>query len=328
MPLFITGVHYICSVEIIKNLMNMAVNQTHKIIWLINTILDAGKISFEDINRKWKEDERMSGGVELLKRTFHKWQDVIFDTFGLIIENEHKGEYRYYIYNAEELEQNTIIRWMINTYSVANSLDDSKSIKDRIVLEDIPSGHKYLDAIISAMKTDRIVHITYYSYWRDDERNYTIAPYCVKLFRQRWYVVAELQGIDNLLIFSLDRIRQLRISERLTFTYPEDFSPEEYFRECYGVIVGDGIRAETVRMKVSAKQANYLRDLKMHKSQRETERNDDYSIFELKIRPSFDFQQEILWNGEDIEILEPNWLRNEIADKMKRICNLYKKKKL
>ena len=40
-------------------------------------------------------------------------------------------------------------------------------------------------------------------------------------------------------------------------------------------------------------------------------------------RPEYDFQQELLWNGEDMEVLEPLWLRKEIAGKIKRMWNKY-----
>jgi len=77
-------------------------------------------------------------------------------------------------------------------------------------------------------------------------------------------------------------------------------------------------------LKVSAGQANYIRDLKLHESQEEIERNEEFSIFKYCLRPSFDFTQEILWNGEDIEVIEPLWLRQEIAEKIKRMWNKYK----
>ena len=62
----------------------------------------------------------------------------------------------------------------------------------------------------------------------------------------------------------------------------------------------------------------------MHETQNEIERNEEYSIFTFKLRPEFDFQQELLWNGEDIEVLEPLWLRKEIAGKIERMWNKYK----
>ena len=79
------------------------------------------------------------------------------------------------------------------------------------------------------------------------------------------------------------------------------------------------------KIKLSTGQANNLRDLPLHESQHETEQTDDYSIFEYRFRPTFDFQQKILWNGEDIEVLEPLWLRKEIAGKIKRMWNKYNK---
>ena len=63
----------------------------------------------------------------------------------------------------------------------------------------------------------------------------------------------------------------------------------------------------------------------MHSSQKETERNDDYSIFTLEVRPTFDFQQEILKNSSDMEVLSPEWLRKEIAVKIENMSNNYKK---
>ena len=65
--------------------------------------------------------------------------------------------------------------------------------------------------------------------------------------------------------------------------------------------------------------------MRLRESKVEKKRNDQYSIFELRVKPTFDFQQEILWNGEDVEVIEPIWLRKEIAGKVKRMWNKYKK---
>lgn len=64
----------------------MALNQTNKLVWIVETIYRAHKISFEELNLRWMDNEDLSGGEEKLKRTFHKWN--IFDTFGLSIECE------------------------------------------------------------------------------------------------------------------------------------------------------------------------------------------------------------------------------------------------
>lgn len=302
----------------------MALNQTNKLVWLVETIYRARKISFEELNRRWMDNEDLSGGEEMLKRTFHKWKWNIFDTFGLMIECEKAAPYRYYIENVEDMRNGGIENWLLSTYSVSNALIESKSIKDRILLDYVPSGREYLEPILEAMKKNRFVHITYNNYWRDNLREHYIMPLCVKLFRQRWYVVGRNWPAGRDIVFCLDRIQDFRLSSH-TFEYPKEFSPHEFFEGCFGVIAGDDCDIQRVRLKLSKRQANYLRDLPLHESQQETEQTDDYSIFEYHLRPTFDFQQELLWNGEDVEVLEPLWLRNEIAGKIKRMWNKYNK---
>lgn len=66
------------------------------------------------------------------------------------------------------MRRGSIESWLLSTYSVSNSLAENKSIKDRILLEDVPSGREYLDPILEAMKKNRFIHIAYYNYWRED----------------------------------------------------------------------------------------------------------------------------------------------------------------
>lgn len=304
----------------------MALNQTNKLVWIIETIYKAGKITFEDLNRKWIDNVDLSGGEEMLKRTFHKWKWSIFDTFGLVIECEKAAPYRYYIENVDDMKRGSIENWLLSTYSVSNSLIESKSIKDRIILEEIPSGREYLDPIIDAMKKNHFIHITYYNYWREDNREHYLMPLCVKLFRQRWYMVGRIWPSGKDILFSLDRMRDFRLSSH-TFEYPEDFSPQEYFDGCFGIIPDKKCKVEDVLIKVNAGQANYMRDLPMMDNQQEIVRNEEYSTFKIHVRPTFDFQQELLWNREELEVLEPLWLRKEIAGAVKRMWNKYKEDK-
>ena len=111
----------------------MALNQTNKLVWIVETIHKARKITFEELNRQWMDNVDLSGGEELLKRTFHKWKWNIFDTFGLSIECEKAAPYRYYIDNVDDMRRGSIESWLLSTYSVSNSLAEHKSIKDRIL---------------------------------------------------------------------------------------------------------------------------------------------------------------------------------------------------
>lgn len=296
-----------------------------KYVWLINSIYRAKRISYKELNERWKRDVGMSSGEDLPKRTLKRWLNIIEALFGIDIINEKCGEYRYYIENIEGIDEGGLQSWLFKTFTVSSALTGCMSIKDRIQLEYVPSGELYLQPIIDAMKENRVINLTYKSYWKDRESNYDVQPLCLKLFRQRWYVIVRRHRADgggNVWICGLDRILSLEKTEE-TFPMPKDWSVESYFDGYIGVIRDEDYDKEMVKIKMTADQANYLRDLKIHKSQQEAECNSEYSIFTYFLRPTFDFQQELLWNADRVEVLEPQWLRDEMARLIKKMSNLY-----
>lgn len=300
----------------------MAKNQIKKYVWLVETIYKAKKISLKEINSKWLETD-LSEGLEIPRRTFHTWRNEVEDLFGIEIQCDKTDGDRYFIEDRDKLKNNSLQSWLLNTMSVNNMLLENKTLSDRILLENIPSGQDYLSIVTDAMKKSKVLEITYKGYWSEHEHTFPVAPYCVKLFRQRWYLVGNSVYEDKIRIYSLDRVLNASLTEE-PFKYPKDFSPEVYFQDCFGVIRDDETEVETVKLKVNADQSNYLRSLPLHPSQEEVETSDDYSIFTLRVRPTFDFYQELLKNGETLEVLEPTWLRKDFKDIVKRMAALYK----
>ena len=266
----------------------MSPNLLNKYVWLVETIYNAKYITFEEINRRWLDDD-ISEGVEIPKRTFHTWLNEAQEMFGLVILCERKGSYHYYIENAEEIRQGGLRNWLLNTISTSNLLMEHRQLKDRILLEEVPSVKDHLSPILAAMKTDATLRITYQSYWRDESSTFELEPYCVKLFKQRWYLVGRSPHYDQIRIYALDRILSLEITGK-TFKMPKKFDGGEFFKDFYGIIAHENAKVETVKLKVNAGQANYLRSLPVHPSQKEVERGEGYSIFELQLCPEFDFQ--------------------------------------
>lgn len=298
-----------------------------KYVWVIDNIYRRRKISFKELNERWIHDTDISRGLDIPKRTFDNWRYAIWDLFHIEIVNENRGEYRYYIKNEGDINDGELRSWLYNTLCVSNAVASSQSVKDRILLEYVPSGQLYLQTIIEAMKENRVLNMTYHSFWKDEENNYDVQPYCVKLFHQRWYMVAQGTYHDGEpRIYALDRIQELTMKDE-TFEMPKDWDAKEYFDGCFGIITDQQVEKQIIRIKASASQANYIRSLKIHESQEEVERNEEYSIFTFFLRPQFDFQQELLKNGEGIEVLEPLWLRNEIGEKIKKMWDKYKRKK-
>jgi predicted DNA-binding transcriptional regulator YafY len=66
-----------------------------------------------------------------------------------------------------------------------------------------------------------------------------------------------------------------------------------------------------------------LRSLPLHHSQKEVETSEDFSIFAYYLCIERDFISEILSNGTDIEVLEPQSLRDNISTTIRNMLGKY-----
>ena len=279
--------------------------------WLVNTIYRAKRITLAEINDKWQRTE-MSEGMPLSRTTFNRHKDAIEDIFGIFIDCDRRDGYRYHIGNEEVLRENTVQNWMLSTLTVNNLISESMSIQHRIVLENIPSEGEHLESAIAAMKENKKIEIRYRRYQATEARTFTLSPYCIKLSRQRWYLLGRFDD-GGFAMFSFDRMEGLTVTEE-TFKMDKDFDASEFFGECYGVVIGDGSRPVRVVLRAFGRERYYLRDLPLHHSQKELpgDEGQDFADFELTVRPTTDFKGQLLSRGAWLKVLEPQWLADEI----------------
>ncbi|MBP5367628.1 MAG: WYL domain-containing protein [Bacteroidales bacterium] len=297
-----------------------APKQFREYLWLINTIKKAHRITFAELSDKWAESD-FGGGVSLSRTTFNRHRDAVLDMFDIIIECDRINGYEYYIANQEVLKENTVQNWLLTTLSVSNSLTESLSIQNRILLENIPSGGAVLQTVIKAMKDGFMISAEYRRYGVAEPKKFLMSPYCVKLFRQRWYALCRHRnGFFG--VFSLDRFLRVELSEQ-RFEIDPDFNAAEYFSECFGIVSEVNAPAIPIIVRAFDSERYFLRDLPIHHTQREIATTDDYSDFEIVMRPTFDFSAHILSRGIMLKVIEPQWLADEIRDMHREAAEMY-----
>ena len=293
--------------------------------WLISTIDRAGKISLKDLNKRWVDTE-MSGGVEMARTTFNRRRDAILHTFGILIECDHQNGYKYYISNKEALKHDKVRNWMLSTLSVSNMLNDSVGMHNRILLEDIPSCDDKLTEIINAMRNNRQITFSYHRYGSEEANESTGSPYCIKLFKRRWYVLVKFEdapeGKDGLYIYSLDRMENVVMADT-EFTLDAEFDAAVYFSDSFGVLVDNEKKAERVVLRAYNWEKYYMRDLPIHKSQREIEDAGEYADFEVQLRPTADFIAQVMSYGKWLKVVSPQWLVDEIQKQIREAMERY-----
>ena len=301
-------------------------------IWLIETLKRNGRMTLGEISDLWRQQEE-SGGEELSRTTFNRHRDSILDIFGLIINCDRKNGYRYFIENEEELEENSIKNWMYSTLSVSNMLEGNVGLQNRILLESIPSGDDKLRMIIDAMRENKRIKIQYHKYSSSESKTHILEPYCLKLYNRRWYMLVKKADTptldkdnekkDDLFIFSLDRIVRIELLQT-KFSVDNTFNAEAYFNDCFGIMVDNKLKTERIVMRAYGLQPNYLRDLPIHHTQKEIKRTEEYTDFELKLRPAEDFIEHLLSKSAQVRVLEPAWLAKKIQQRLKDALSLYK----
>lgn len=289
-------------------------------LWLVNTLLNYRKLSLREISALWQQNEDMSQGQEMSRLKLKRTIDSAFQLLGVVIECDLRDGYRYYIAGNENLKA---AEWLISSHAINNVVVNSAHVRDRILLEEIPSGQHHLSLIVEALTKGKALEMVYQKFADCEPYTCFVEPYCVKLSQQRWYLLGRKDHRDHLQVFALDRVRQLSILFDHDFQLPADFSPRDYFTHALGVFIDEGMPICKVVLRVGIFWRNYLRTLPLHPSQHEVERHTDYSLFSYHLAISPDLVNQLLSYGPQIEVLEPQHLRDQMAEAISAMHSLY-----
>lgn len=293
----------------------------NRYIWLLDALYTAGSLSRDEIDRRWSHSSLNDDGSTIPERTFHRYKDAIQELFQINIAfSKSRG---YYIENSTDIKYQELRKWLVSTFAVNNLIHDGE-LRKHIDFEAMPSGQHYLTTILEAIRDKVRLRVAHKGFCKEEATEFTIAPYCLKVFKQRWYVLAESKHDDGQLrIYGLDRfIKMERTNEK--YAIPKKFNMYEHFFSYYGVTSGDKKQKEVVRIRANALQSKFLRTLPLHPTQKEVKTTDEYTIFEYYIIPTLEFRKELLSCGSAVEVLAPQLLREEMKTQIHEMMNMYK----
>ena len=291
-------------------------------IWLADIIHRMKRLTLNEINERWMQTD-MSGGLPMSRTTFNRHRLAIEEMFDLCIGCKESGRKSYYyIENIDVQEKNNLQHWMLDVLSIGKLLMENITLKDRIVLEKIPAGKHFLNPIIDAMKQNRKLVLTYRKFGQEEPYTITVEPYAIKVFKQRWYLLAKNYKRSLPTIYALDRVLSLQVTDEL-FEFPEDFSTERFFKDFYGVLCHADEEVERIVIRAYPPLTHYLRTLPLHHSQKELQSTPEYADFEFYLHPTFDFLQELFAQTHEVEVLEPLRLRNSMKEYLLKALKRY-----
>ncbi len=289
-------------------------------VWMVNTIARHKHITLAELNKLWVDTE-MSGGVKMARSSFNRHRDAIEHMYGISIGCDRKNGFRYYIEHGEVPDPYNVQNWMLSTMNMSNLLMEHKSLHTRVLLEDVPSAEYFLSDLMDAMNLSVKVKIFYQKYSAEPGRERLLSPYCVKLYRRRWYVLGQTDN-GEMRLFSLDRIRYMSLTDQ-KFNLPNSFDASAYFADVIGVMTAPEKKKERIVIRAYEREKFYLRDLPLHSSQKEIAETDDYADFEYRLVITSDFIRLLMSRGGLEQVMEPQWLADKLQDMFRYATDMY-----
>ena len=296
-----------------------------RLFWLVDTIYSAAPVTRDEIDHRWvRSPYNYNHESYYPERSFHRHRDAIFEIFGIEIVCNHITK-EYSVNMVDEVDTGGVRQMLLDSLSLNNTVNLAGELRDRIIFEQQPAGIRYLSTIVGAMREEHKLLLTYRRFDSPEPHSFLLAPYCLKLFKQRWYLVGKPDDHPEETdprVYALDRVINLAATDQ-PYRFPHSFKASKFFAGQFGVDRRI-TKVEKVRVRVSGTAANYLRTLPIHQSQQEIEAHVDYSIFTFQVAPTYAFIPELRKHGPNLEVLAPAWLRNAFRKDIEEQMRQYK----
>jgi predicted DNA-binding transcriptional regulator YafY len=138
-------------------------------------------------------------------------------------------------------------------------------------------------------------------------------------------VVAFNDVYKGIRTYALDRIESVEKEPNIKFNDSLNKNHLEQFKDIIGVTIYSEKKPIEIIATISKIQKPYVKTKKLHRSQTILKEDENGMVISLKIIPNYEFYSTILSAGDGIEIISPAEIRKEVADRLRRAFNQYKK---
>jgi predicted DNA-binding transcriptional regulator YafY len=168
----------------------------------------------------------------------------------------------------------------------------------------------------------RKVRIRYQSLGSEHVHEYILSPYLIEPSSLGYaaYVVGYATYFDALRTFKLERVLEAELLEE-TFQVPEEFDGVALLARAWGVMYGD--ETTEVVLRFSPRVARRVKESVWHESQCLEDCEGGGCIMRVQVAHTLEMQPWIRSWGAECEVLEPESLRKEVAEEMRRAAEVY-----
>lgn len=264
------------------------------------------------------QDDNLQIGFS--KRTLQRDIKEIRNIFGIDIEYS-KSQKGYFISQNEN--ENMNFQRMMEAFDMFNSLNLAQDLTPFIHLEKRrPQGTENLYGLLHAIKNRLQIKFSYQKFWEEELSQRLAEPYALKEFKNRWYIMAKDSNDDHIKSFAFDRLTNLEITN-INYQYPDNFSIEQSYRYCFGIISPNDEEPQDIILSFDPFQGKYIKTLPLHDTQELLVDNDKEVKIKLKLFLTHDLVMELLSFGDNMKVIEPKSLADQIKQTHEKAYRQY-----
>lgn len=184
------------------------------------------------------------------------------------------------------------------------------------------TGLDHIEIILNAI-INRYPLKMFYRTFSGSEFESNIHPYHLRQYNRRWTLFAYSEDKCDIYNYPLDRIVSL---EHLSKDYiPTNIDFDEYFDDIVGITNYKNCKVDKILIKVDKKSIDYIRTKPLHWTQTELKEmeTDQFVYIQLKVKVNTELKMLLFSYSDAIEVVDPIWLRNSFAKKIRKMNNMY-----
>ena len=259
------------------------------------------------------------------RKCYYRYEDRSFSIFNNELSTEEVTTLRHTIEMLGRFRGGPSNAWLEEVISNLEYRFGVKTNKENVVAfeqNELLKGLEFLGELIDSALNHQPLNILYLTF-SGAERSSIIHPYHVKQFNNRWFLIGLLQGEHGNILTNkaLDRIVKFSRAN-VDFIPNMDIDFNEFFKDVVGVTIPeDHPEVENVVLKFDAARFPYVINKPIHHSQIVLDEKEH--TIQLAVRPNKELEARIFSYGNQVEVLEPSWLREQIFEKFKQIVEIY-----
>ncbi len=199
----------------------------------------------------------------------------------------------------------------------ANTFDDDSKRQD-------PHYLQVLEKITLAWAEKRQVQLWYRGAEENVVKEYIFCPYFVEVSAvgQAIYAIGRIEPEKKMRTFKIERVERIELRKE-AYTIPKSFDPQQLLSQAWGIWFTSQEPVK-IRLRFSARVAARVKETRWHPTEQVTEQPDGSLLWSASIAEPREMLPWVRGWGADVEVLEPEELRETILNELMQAVAIYK----